>query len=190
MNLSELIETHKGRRSYPDLERDCGGKPSSKRLQQLVKDSISNFPDPPTIAALARGLRVPQRVVIMAAAESLGLDVHDTAPRVMQLMPSTASDLSEAQAAAVAHLVDVIVNDPQRTAGAPQETPEDKTDRRARTEPKLPSLAERRRAAGLDTEDTNPVDEDLDALPDERDEPAPKQGGRRLPAAARRTDRP
>lgn len=35
-----------------------------------------------------------------------------------------------------------------------------------------------------------PYDDELDALPDERDEAGPKQGGRQLPAAARRTDRP
>lgn len=124
MNLSELIETHKGRRSYPELSRDCGGAPSSKRLQQLVREEIRNFPDPPTVAALARGLRVPQRVVILSAAESLGLEVSDSTPRVMQLMPAGASSLSEEQAAAVAHLVDVIVSDPSRTdAGAPVITP-------------------------------------------------------------------
>jgi hypothetical protein len=117
VNLSELIETHKGRRSYPELARDCGGVPSSKRLQQLVREPIKNFPDPPTVSALARGLRVPQRVVVLSAAESLGLEVSDTSPRVMQLMPAAASSLSEEQAAAVAHLVDVIVSDPLRAFG-------------------------------------------------------------------------
>lgn len=126
MNLSELIETHKGRRSYPDLARDCGGKVTGKRIQQLVRDSIKNFPDPPTLAALAKGLRVPQRAVVLAAAESLGLQVNEAAPRLVQLLPIDAARLNEEQAAAIAHLVDVIVNDPLRTTpeqdeGAPTE---------------------------------------------------------------------
>lgn len=149
MNLSELIETHKGRRSYPELARECGGVPSSKRLQQLVREPIKNFPDPPTVAALARGLRVPQREVILSAAESLGLEVHDTAPRLMQLMPVGAQDLSEEQAAAIAHLVDVIVGDPRRTpAPGPDE------DKDGETAPREPTVLGVRRAqrAHLDKE--------------------------------------
>lgn len=149
MNLSQLIETHKGRRSYPELARDCGGVPSPKRLQQLVREPIKNFPDPPTVAALARGLRVPQREVILSAAESLGLEVHDTAPRLMQLMPVGAQDLSEEQAAAIAHLVDVIVADPRRTAagtaGEVDEGPE-------RPEPTVLSVRAAQKRRDLDQE--------------------------------------
>src|SRR5690349_16777204 len=105
MDLSALIDVHRGGRSYPELARDCGGSPTDKRLQQLVREPIKNFPDPSTIAALARGLRVTQAVVVLAAAESLGLDVRTSTPRLVELLPATASGLSEQQAAAIAHLV-------------------------------------------------------------------------------------
>lgn len=184
MNLSDLIDTHKGRRSYPELSRDCGGAPTGKRIQQLVRDPIKNFPDPPTVVALAKGLRVPQRVVVLAAAESLGLDVHDTSPRVLQLMPGGAGELSEEQAAAVAHLVDVIVNDPVRQLGSMEaaEPAEDKSERREASEPTV--LEVRRRQA------EERAAEELDALPPESDDPAPRQTTRPVQAAARKKDKP
>lgn len=110
MNLSQLIDAHRGGRSYTELERDCGGAPTSKRLQQLVRQPMKNFPDPPTVVALAKGLRVSQTAVILAAAESLGLDVGSMMPRVVELMPAGARDLTEQQAAAIAHLVRTIVD--------------------------------------------------------------------------------
>lgn len=109
MNLSELIDTHRGGRSYAELERDCGGSPSKGRLQQMVRQPIKNFPDPPTVRALARGLKVSQAAVVLAAAESLGLDVRTSRPRVVELMPADADHLSERQAAAIAHLVATMV---------------------------------------------------------------------------------
>lgn len=113
MNLSELIDTHRGNRSYPELERACGGSPSSKRLQQLVRGGIKNFPDPSTVRALAQGLRVSQAAVVLAAAESLGLDVRTSMPRVVELLSADADALTEEQAAAVAHLVQTIVKPPK-----------------------------------------------------------------------------
>lgn len=110
MNLSELIDLHRGGRSYGELERDCGGVPSAKRLQQLVRGSIKNFPDPPTVTALAKGLKVSQSAVVLAAAESLGLEVGSSMPRLVELLPARARNLTEEQAAAVAHLVMTIVD--------------------------------------------------------------------------------
>lgn len=116
MNLAELIDTHRGGRSYPELSRACGGSPSDKRLQQLVRGEIKNFPDPPTVRALAKGLRVSQEAVLLAAAESLGLDVRSSLPRLVELLPADARDLTEEQAAAIAHLVRTIVQaEPART---------------------------------------------------------------------------
>lgn len=105
MDLSELIDTHRGGRSYPELSRDCGGSPTDKRLQQLVRSPIKNFPDPGTVVALARGLKVSQSAVVLAAAESLGLDVRSPTLRLVELLPVGARDLTEPQAAAIAHLV-------------------------------------------------------------------------------------
>lgn len=105
MNLSELIDTHRGARSYSELSRDCGGAPTDKRLQQMVRSSIKNFPDPPTISALSRGLKVPEAEIVLAAAESLGLDVRRPRPRLFDLLPDTIDALTEEQASAVAHLI-------------------------------------------------------------------------------------
>ena len=110
MDLSELIDLHRGGRSYAELARDCGGSPTDKRLQQLVRQPIKNFPDPGTVAALARGLKVNQAVVVLAAAESLGLDVRTSSPRVVDLLPAGASKLTEQQAAAIAHLIRTFVD--------------------------------------------------------------------------------
>lgn len=110
MNLSELIDTHRGGRSYVELARDCGGAPTDKRLQQLVRKPIRNFPDPPTVMGLARGLRVSQSAVVLAAAESLGLNVGSSMPRLVELLPAGTQDLTEQQAAAIAHLVRTIVD--------------------------------------------------------------------------------
>lgn len=109
MNLRELISEHRAGRSYSELERDCGGSPSAKRLQQMATQPIKNFPDPPSVQALSRGLRVSEVAVVLAAAESLGLDVESSMPRLVQLLPSSASEMTEQQAAAVAHLIKVFM---------------------------------------------------------------------------------
>ena len=111
MNLSELIETHRAGRTYADLARDAGGAPSGERFRQLLNQPMKNFPDPPSVKGLAKALKVPRTVVILAAAQSLGLDVDRPGARLVELLPAKANRLSEIQAAAVAHLVDVMVND-------------------------------------------------------------------------------
>lgn len=111
MNLSELIDTHRGARTYAELSRDCGGRPSDKRLQQMVRKPMHAFPDPDTITRLAHGLRVRPTVVVMATAESLGIEVGTSTPRLVELLPARAKNLTEVQAAAIAHLVDVMAPD-------------------------------------------------------------------------------
>jgi len=113
VNLSQLIGVHRAGRSYNELERDCGGKPSAARLQQLGTQPMKNFPDPPTVRALAQGLRVSEVAVVLAAAESLDLDVSSSMPRLLQMLPSTASEMSEQQVAAVARLIDSFMSDPR-----------------------------------------------------------------------------
>lgn len=75
VDLKALIASHKGRRSYERLSLDCGGTPTAARLHQLATIPQKNFPDPDTIAGLARGLGVPVTEVVMCAARSLGLRV-------------------------------------------------------------------------------------------------------------------
>lgn len=113
MDLGELISLHKGDRSYATLERDCGGAPRAARLQQLATAPLKNFPDPPTIQALARGLRVSERAVVLAAASSLGLSVGDVNVLVDRL-PDGARDLSEDQIATVVDMVRRLVEANER----------------------------------------------------------------------------
>lgn len=75
--LENLILNNKGKRTYAELSRDCGGFPSDKRLHQMVSRPNKNFPDPETIKGLARGLRVPAAEVITATARSLGIEVGE-----------------------------------------------------------------------------------------------------------------
>lgn len=75
-DLAGLIAGAKGDRSYDQISRACGGKPTPERLHQLATSPIKNFPGPDTIAALARGLDRSVTDVVAAASRSLGLDVH------------------------------------------------------------------------------------------------------------------
>jgi hypothetical protein len=105
MNLSQLIKSHKGARSYADLSRDCGGYPSDKRIQQLATQAPKNFIDPPTVVALAKGLRVPQVAVVLAVAESLNLDVRRATPALLDRLPPGIERLSETQINAIAEMI-------------------------------------------------------------------------------------
>lgn len=75
--LAQLILDRKGGRSFERLSEDCGGTPAGRRLQQLASESrpMKNFPDPDTIAAMARGLGVSTTEVVLASARSLGVKV-------------------------------------------------------------------------------------------------------------------
>lgn len=92
MNLAALINEMKGDRSYERLARDCGGRPTAGRLQQIATSDLSAFPDPETIANLATGLRVSQRTVILAAAESLGLSAGESRSKLMEWLPADRLD--------------------------------------------------------------------------------------------------
>ncbi|HEX9089775.1 MAG TPA: hypothetical protein VF867_19945 [Arthrobacter sp.] len=78
--LARLILDRKMGRSFEKLSEDCGGEPAGRRLQQMTNTGrpMRNFPDPDTIAALARGLGASEKEVLHACARSLGLRVgHD-----------------------------------------------------------------------------------------------------------------
>lgn len=105
MNLNELILTHKGSRSYDDLERACGKVLTSQRLQQIATTVPKEFPKAGNIRAIAQALGVSELVVVMAAAESLGLDVSRELPRLLQVLPAAVSDLSDEEVAAIAHVI-------------------------------------------------------------------------------------
>lgn len=73
--IQNLVLNRKGDRSYERLARDTGGALSSKRLQQLATTPMRNFPDPGTIKGLAKGLHTTNKEVLIACAESMGIEV-------------------------------------------------------------------------------------------------------------------
>lgn len=110
MNLRELVTSRKGTRTYETLSRDCGGHPSSKRLQQLATKAQKNFPDPDTVRALAKGLRVPEVRVVLAAAEDLGIDVSRATPRVLDYLPPDIGSLGERELEHLAVMVEAFMS--------------------------------------------------------------------------------
>lgn len=108
MNLAQLIAAQKDGRTYAQLAKDCGGAPSDKRLQQLAKYPIKEFPDPGTLRALARGLRVGERVVVLAVAETLNLNVQ-TEGRLIDHLPSGTDRIAPDQVDALVRLVHTLV---------------------------------------------------------------------------------
>lgn len=108
MNLSELIRATKGDRSYDKLEEAAGGKPTAARWQQLATAAQRNFPDPPTIQGMAKALGVAEKVVVLAAARTLGLDATERESQLVALLPPGADHLSLAQIDAVRHVIRVM----------------------------------------------------------------------------------
>lgn len=107
MDLAELILANKAGRSYATLARDCGDAIGAKRLQHIatLTRPLANFPDPPSIRGLARGLRVTERTVILAAAESLGLDVGQALPPLVEQLPVGTEQLTDQEVSTVVTMV-------------------------------------------------------------------------------------
>lgn len=120
MNLAELIRSTKGDRSYEQLARDCGGRPTSQRLQQIATTQLKAFPDGETILNLSRGLAVEVRTVVLAAAASLGLPVGGST-HLADLLPPAAAHLTDRQVAAVRAVVNAM-NDPTERSGGDDAT--------------------------------------------------------------------
>lgn len=122
MNLRELVKSQKGHRSYATLAADCGGYPSDKRLQQLATQRQKNFVDPVTVKALAKGLRVTEVTVVLAAAEDLGLDVSRAMPRVLDYLPAAVNDLDDDQLFAIGNMIRSFIPSALQDEPTPAET--------------------------------------------------------------------
>lgn len=103
-NLATLILNAKGDRSYARLSADCGGNPTKERLQQLATGRLKTFPDSATLEGVARGTSRTLTAVVLAAARSLGLKVHN-AEDPTALIIGGAGDLRPDQQAALQALV-------------------------------------------------------------------------------------
>lgn len=117
LTLKELVLDRKGDRSYEVLARDCGGRPTSKRLQQIATSPAQkNFLDPDTIRGLAHGLGVSVTQVVLASARSCGLDVRDSGDGDA-LVIGSAGDLTAEQRALILSLARELTR--PRQAAAP-----------------------------------------------------------------------
>lgn len=119
MNLSELILAAKGDEAragmtWNELSRRCGGKPAPKAIQKLALEPRKNFPDPDTIEGLARGLGVTQMTVIMAAAESLGLQAKKEESSLLALMPTGTDKLTPEKTTLLLSIVRDAVDEARR----------------------------------------------------------------------------
>lgn len=91
--LRSLIRNLRGERNNVELSRDCGGYPTSSRIQQMSTQPIKVFPDPDTIRGLARGLNVSVGEIIGACAKDLGLNMGG--PDESSLLLAGARELPE-----------------------------------------------------------------------------------------------
>ena len=107
MNLSDLIYAHKGDLTWAELAEKAGGYPGPKRWQQYAIKPLANFPDPPSIKAIAATLGVSEQLVINASAESLGLSVSDEGGMFVTMMRSLrgTEQLSDREVTAFVSLV-------------------------------------------------------------------------------------
>lgn len=104
MTLEELILLAKGSQSYRDLAKRCDDRPSHQRLQQMATKGIQEFPDVEAINGMSKGFSVHPRVVINAAAESLGFEpTRGTA--LVDMLPARADELSAEEVSIVVQLV-------------------------------------------------------------------------------------
>lgn len=103
MDLAQLIQTHKGG-SYRDLSERCGGSPSHQRIQQLASGAVKEWMEPDNIRSLARGLGVSERTVVLALAESMGLQVAGDS-RISNYLPADTDSLTSRQMQALGNLV-------------------------------------------------------------------------------------
>lgn len=97
-SLASLISRRRGSRTYVELSKDCGEKPTHKALQQMVTRRLKNFPDPDTIRGLARGLNVLESNVVDVCALEVGLkvgiDVEDSLVLAhARRLPASAQDV-------------------------------------------------------------------------------------------------
>lgn len=98
LTLQQLIRARIDERgwSYGDLERRSDGRLTKGRWQQLGSGSkVRNFPDPDSIRLMADVLEIDVTTVVLAAAQSLGIDARRRGPNLAQLLPTGTDRLSE-----------------------------------------------------------------------------------------------
>jgi hypothetical protein len=119
ITIRELITAQRvqeGReRTYADLTRAAGGKPSAPRWQQLATsdDPFDSAPDTDTIMGIAQALRVHWWTVYLACGNTIakqrGLDTGDVDSLFVALLPPGTDGLLEPHRQLVLSLVDALL---------------------------------------------------------------------------------
>ena len=106
--LHDLIQARMQERgwSYSDLERASGRALTRGRWQQLGSGAqLRKFPDPGSLTAIAEVLEVDITTVVLAAAQTLGLDVRQQGADLSHLLPDRTERLSDRMRDAILGLI-------------------------------------------------------------------------------------
>jgi hypothetical protein len=104
--------------SYSDLERESGRALTRGRWQQLGSGVPQRrFPDPESLTAISNVLEIDITTVVLAAAQTLGLDVHRGGSGMSHLLPAETAQLSERMRDAILVLIRSAVADAQAGGG-------------------------------------------------------------------------
>lgn len=113
--FGDLIVRLKGTRTYEQLSEDCGGLPSSARIQQMATKPQTNFPAVESIKGLAKGLGVKPVVLLAACGQDFELlSENDLNSSAGLLLPEGADKLTNAQQSVVVGMVRELVKSNQR----------------------------------------------------------------------------
>jgi hypothetical protein len=114
LTLQQLIRARMTERSwtYAELERRSDFALTKGRWQQLGSGTrIAAFPEPATIAKIGEVLEVDVTTVVLAAAQSVGLDARRRGPDLAQLLPAGTDRLSERMRDAILTIIRAAVAD-------------------------------------------------------------------------------
>lgn len=106
--LHDLIQARMQERgwSYSDLERASGRALTRGRWQQLGSGAeLRKFPDPGSLTVISEVLEVDITTVVLAAAQTLGLDVRRQGADLSSLLPDRTERLSDRMRDAILTLV-------------------------------------------------------------------------------------
>jgi hypothetical protein len=106
--LHDLIQARMQERcwSYSDLERASGRALTRGRWQQLGSGAeLRKFPDPGSLTVISEVLEVDITTVVLAAAQTLGLDVRRQDAELSNLLPDRTERLSDRMRDAILALV-------------------------------------------------------------------------------------
>jgi hypothetical protein len=112
--LHDLIQGRMRERgwSYSDLERVSGRALTRGRWQQLGSGAtLRKFPDPGSLTVIAEVLEVDITTVVLAAAQTLGLDVRRQGADFANLLPDRTERLSDRMRDAILTLVRAAVSE-------------------------------------------------------------------------------